>query len=89
LNEIGDHLLTFDSTHQAMLSETLLESAGVTIMIIPTPRQITASCGLAIVHAAADQERVDTALAGQPVTISGRYRIVADAKGARHYTAID
>jgi hypothetical protein len=89
LNENGDYLLTFDSTHQAMLSETLLESAGVTIMIIPTPRQITASCGLAIVHAAADRERVEAALAGQPVIISGRYRVVADTKGARHYTTID
>lgn len=89
MNEIGDHLLTFDSTHQAMLSESLLESAGIAIMIIPTPRQITASCGLAIIHAAADQERVEAALAGQPVIISGRYRIVADARGGRHYSTID
>lgn len=89
MNDSGDFLLTFDSTHHAMRAESLLEAAGLAIMIIPTPRQLTASCGLAIVHAAGDRESVERVLRGSTISVSGRYRIEADAQGAKHYVSTD
>lgn len=44
-------LLVFDSTHHAMAAESRIKGArleGVTFQTIPTPRQITASCGLSL-----------------------------------------
>lgn len=44
-------LLVFDSTHHAMAAESRIKEAqleGVTFQTIPTPRQITASCGLSL-----------------------------------------
>lgn len=39
------HIITFDSTHKAIRTEKLLkEQVGGTL--IPTPREISASCGL-------------------------------------------
>lgn len=40
-------LYTFHSTHHALKFENELRSANITIRIIPVPRQISASCGLA------------------------------------------
>lgn len=41
-------LLTFTSTHHAIKAEKLVAGAGLDFDIIPTPRAITASCGLSL-----------------------------------------
>ncbi|MCL2566439.1 MAG: DUF3343 domain-containing protein [Defluviitaleaceae bacterium] len=41
-------LFTFNSTHQAMLSEKTLKGAGLLVRLIPVPRSVSASCGLAL-----------------------------------------
>ena len=41
-------LLTFSSVSYTMKAETLLTEKGYPIKIIPTPRQISDSCGLSI-----------------------------------------
>lgn len=54
-------LLVFDSTHHAMAAESRIKGAqleGFTFQTIPTPRQITASCGLSLLF----QGAVETAL---------------------------
>lgn len=40
-------LYTFHSTHHAIKFENELRNANITVRIIPVPRQISASCGLA------------------------------------------
>lgn len=39
-------VITFESTHQAIKAEKTLE--GFEIEIIPTPRQLSANCGISI-----------------------------------------
>ncbi|WP_422485972.1 DUF3343 domain-containing protein [Gudongella sp. DL1XJH-153] len=46
MSEFG--ILTFQSTHHAMRAEKVLTKEGIKIKTIPTPRDITLSCGLAI-----------------------------------------
>lgn len=41
-------LVTFVSTHHALKAEKLVAAAGLDFDIIPTPRAITASCGLSL-----------------------------------------
>ncbi len=41
-------LITFVSTHHALKAEKLVAGAGLDFDIIPTPRAITASCGLSL-----------------------------------------
>ena len=41
-------LLTFTSVNFTMMTESKLESMGYDIKTIPTPREISESCGLAI-----------------------------------------
>ncbi len=44
----NEHLIfTFYSTHLALEFENLLENSGFNVKIIPVPRKISSSCGLA------------------------------------------
>lgn len=79
----GDCLVTFDSTHHALRAETLLEAAGVSIMIIPTPRELAASCGLSISFRPGDAERLTAILRDGGVQTSARYRVVFAAGGGQ------
>ncbi|MCR3954932.1 MAG: DUF3343 domain-containing protein [Gudongella sp.] len=56
MNEFG--ILTFQSTHHAMRAERILTEEGIKTKTIPTPRDITLSCGLAIRVAVVDLEKV-------------------------------
>lgn len=51
-------VLTFNSTHHAIHTEKLLKRAGVDAEMIPTPREITASCGLSIKFSTGMLDRV-------------------------------
>lgn len=42
------YIIAFDSTHHAISTEQALKNAKKEVMIIPTPREITASCGLSL-----------------------------------------
>lgn len=41
-------LVVFDSTNLALKTEKLLKSAGVPCTVIPTPVEVTADCGIAL-----------------------------------------
>ncbi|HOP52446.1 MAG TPA: DUF3343 domain-containing protein, partial [Synergistales bacterium] len=42
-----DCIATFDTTHMAILFEKTCRNAGFSCKIVPVPRSISASCGLA------------------------------------------
>lgn len=41
-------LLTFPTTHSALRAEKILGEQGMNFIIVPTPREISEGCGLAI-----------------------------------------
>lgn len=41
-------LLVYDTTNQALKSESALKGAGLKFAVIPTPLEVTADCGIAI-----------------------------------------
>jgi len=42
------YVITFDSIHFVMKAEKILNKAGIATRLIPTPRKISADCGIAI-----------------------------------------
>ena len=44
-----DMVMTFHSTHQAMTADKVLKGQEVYFDLIPTPRQISAGCGLSLI----------------------------------------
>lgn len=41
-------ILLFQSVHYVLKAESLLRSAGISLEIIPTPRDISSDCGMSI-----------------------------------------
>ncbi|SCZ76626.1 DUF3343 domain-containing protein [Acidaminobacter hydrogenoformans] len=42
------YVIAFDSTHYAISTEKKLVASGAPITMVPTPREISTSCGLSI-----------------------------------------
>jgi hypothetical protein len=69
------YIFTFDSTQQAMRCEKELKEEGFTVRIIPTPREITASCGLSLRFEKKDQGIIQDKVREQGLEIMGIYRV--------------
>lgn len=53
-----DCIATFETTHMAILFEKSCKKAGLSVRIVPVPRDISASCGLACRFSLEDEPRV-------------------------------
>ncbi|MDO9508999.1 MAG: DUF3343 domain-containing protein [Thermovirgaceae bacterium] len=53
-----DCIATFETTHMAILFEKTCKKEGLSVKIVPVPRNISASCGLACRFRMEDEPRV-------------------------------
>jgi hypothetical protein len=65
------YLVVFESVHQAIRSERLLRQAQLPAELIPTPREITASCGQSLRFETADLAGVTVLLQQAGVSYRG------------------
>lgn len=86
----GDYLAVFNSAHRVMKAESLLKARGISILLIPAPRQLMTDCGLALrfspetrdeVMQVLKQEQLEPAFVNR--FIGGIYRNVEDLSGDR------
>ncbi len=68
-------IFTFKSTAHALIAEKLLKQDDKVFVIMPTPREITASCGLAVKIYPEDLEETRRYLENNKVAIEGIYLI--------------
>lgn len=54
----------FASTHGALAAEAALKAAGVAAVPVPSPRELSELCGIALRVELADVERVEDVLSG-------------------------
>ncbi|MGI6421273.1 MAG: DUF3343 domain-containing protein [Syntrophomonadaceae bacterium] len=81
LMEINNYgLITFASTAYALKAEKVMKGLEKIFMIIPTPREISASCGLAIKLETGELNEFLEILAGERVPVQGVYRIEEEGK---------
>jgi hypothetical protein len=64
-------VVLFYSTAHAIRAEKVLLGAGFTIKMIPTPRQISSDCGMALRFERADSDAVAATLQENRVPING------------------
>lgn len=69
------NVISFESTHMAIKSEKLLLEEKLDIRVIPVPREITASCGLALKVELSSYDRAREVLKKNNIEISGFYSI--------------
>ena len=68
-------VVLFRSTAHAMRAEKVLERAGLRIKMIPTPRQLSSDCGIALRFDRTEAERVESTLRENKVPTNGIYAI--------------
>lgn len=66
-------VITFDSTHAAMDGEKQLLSTGTVVHVIPTPRQITANCGLSLKVSGMTLEALEDLIAKLKIDLKALY----------------
>lgn len=76
-------LITFNSTTQALKAEKILKAAGVDFLLVPIPREISASCGLAIKACPEDIGFHRDLLLQDKVAVGATYRIEPMEKGRK------
>jgi hypothetical protein len=67
------YFLVFNNTHGAMKAESYLKNQELKITIMPTPTQITKSCGISIIIAEENLETIKDTIEKQLIEIKGLY----------------
>jgi uncharacterized SAM-binding protein YcdF (DUF218 family) len=68
-------VVLFHSTAHAIRAEKVLEQAGFKIKLIPTPRQLSSDCGIALRFKRQEGEQVATTLEQNHVPTNGIHPI--------------
>ena len=69
------YVISFDSTHHAIKGEKLFKDVNLNIRMMPTPREITASCGLSIRFEVGDLEEVEDIINQEELAVKGKYKM--------------
>lgn len=64
-------VVLFHNTSAVMRAEKVLQKAGLVIKLVPTPREFSSDCGMAVRFNWLDQERVKLLLAQAHVEVAG------------------
>ena len=67
----GYSVVLFHSSAHALRAEKVLQGAGISNKMIPTPRQLSSDCGMSLRFDRADEEQVARVLAEHEVPING------------------
>lgn len=70
-----DCIATFDTTHMALFFEKSCRSVGLKVKIVPVPREISSSCGLACSYPCEDEEKVRSIAAEIAIEVSDYHRL--------------
>lgn len=68
-------IATFDTTHMALFFEKSCRSMGLKVKIVPVPRVISSSCGLACSYPCEDEEKIISIVAEKAIEVSAYHKI--------------
>ena len=68
-------LATFDTTHMALLFEKACRASNLSARIVPVPRELSASCGLACTYPCDREEEVKQVCHDKKVETAGFHRL--------------
>ncbi len=81
-------VITFNSTSDALKAERVMQQAGNFFVVIPTPREISTSCGLSVKVTPGDIKLASQLLRSAGVVVEGVYQIFIEGSN-RVVTALD
>lgn len=75
-------LITFKSTHHAIQAEEVFEEEDMDFKTIPTPREVSHSCGLSLLFFKKDIEKIKEVIEGGKISIDGFYEFIKDGSNS-------
>lgn len=87
MNEM--HIVSFNSTNQAIKCDKVFESSNIRYAVLPTPREITKSCGTSIRFLLEDIEQIKNVIEENQIEYKGMYTITKLEDGKRKVETID
>mgnify|MGYP002348265359 CR=1 FL=1 len=72
------YFVSFENTNSAMEAEDYLKENSFNVTVIPTPREITQSCGISIRFNASGIETIKEILHSGNISIKGIYKFITD-----------
>ncbi len=76
MNEM--YIISFNSTHHAIKSEKILEGKNIKFTTIPTPREISASCGISIRFLKDDLDNIIKIFSDEDTLCKGIFKIIKE-----------
>jgi len=64
-----------ETIHYVIKGEKILRREGLTIDVIPVPREISSDCGMALEFSCPDRDRVEQLLADEGAVVVGIFRL--------------
>ncbi|AOY76289.1 DUF3343 domain-containing protein [Clostridium formicaceticum] len=74
-------VLTFHNTHHALNTEKVLKEKNIPVKLMPVPRQVSSSCGIAAEFSCKDKEVVLTLCKKHHIEIDEVHKIEKQEKG--------
>jgi hypothetical protein len=77
---MSDLIISFESANFAIQTEAYLKKLGVKLQMMPTPREITLSCGLSIKTSVDNLNKISELVDKEIIRIKGIYVLNFDGK---------
>lgn len=71
---------TFHSVHEALQFEKIIKAAELHLQLIPVPREISSSCGIAAKFSPDIREKIENIIAKEQLEVDGVYVLEEKAK---------
>lgn len=76
-------LITFQSTHHAIGAEDIFQRKALEFKTIPTPREVSHSCGLALLFSIELLEKVKEVIGEEKVNIDSLYKFTKNNRDSK------
>lgn len=76
-------VLTFSSSHHALKAEKVCKDAGISVSLIPLPREISADCGVCLIVRPDMLKQAEGILESMRVPLNGVHHLVREGREAR------
>lgn len=69
------YIISFNSTHQAIKCDKIFKKDEMDYTVLPTPREITQSCGISIKFQIEDMEKINNIINENQIEYKGIFKI--------------
>lgn len=86
MNEM--YIVAFNSTHHAIRTDKLLNENNIKVTTLPTPREISSSCGISVRFLKDDIDKIEDIIESNEILYNGIFKIERLEGGRKEVTKL-